>query len=70
MPNSVGIIDAGYRGKLTSIIYNPNEHNISFKQGNKFLQLCANDLSEIIVKINCDIPNYGTRGKNGFGSTS
>ncbi len=70
IPNSVGVIDAGFRGKLTTIVYNPNEYNISYKQGNKFSQICASDLSEIIVKINCDVPNCGTRGYNGFGSTS
>jgi dUTPase len=70
IPNSVGIIDAGFRGKLSTIIYNPNNHNITYKQGDKFSQICASDLSEIIVKINCDIPNFGTRGANGFGSTS
>jgi dUTPase len=70
IPNAVGIIDAGFRGKLSTIIYNPNEYDIMFKQGDKFSQVCANDLSEITVKINCGIPNYGTRGENGFGSTS
>jgi dUTPase len=70
MPNGVGIIDAGYRGKLSTIIYNPNEYNITFMKGDKYTQICADDLSEIIVKINCDMPDYGTRGMNGFGSTS
>jgi len=69
MPNAVGIIDAGFRGKLSTIIYNPNEYDITFKKGDKFTQICANDLSEIKVKINCNIPDYGTRGSNSFGST-
>jgi dUTPase len=68
--NSVGVIDAGYRGKLSSIIYNPNDFNITFKQGDKYVQICANDLSELKVVNNCNIQNYGTRGIDGFGSTN
>ena len=64
MPNGVGIIDAGFRGNLSTIIYNPTDYNITFTKGDKFLQICANDLSEIIVKIKCDMSDYG------FGSTS
>ena len=68
--NGVGIIDAGFNGNLSSIIYNPNDYNITFRKGTKFVQICAEDLSEIIVKVNCDVKQYGTRGSNGFGSTN
>lgn len=68
--NGVGIIDAGFRGNLSSMIYNPNNYAIELFQGTKLVQICANDLSEIIVKVNCDVGNYGTRGLNSFGSTS
>lgn len=67
--NSVGIIDAGFRGNLTSKIYNPTNKKININIGRKLLQICANDLSEINVIVNCNIPIYGSRGSNGFGST-
>ena len=68
--NGVGIIDSGYRNELSSIIFNPNSHSIELKQGDKIMQICSSDLEEIKVIINCNVPNYGTRGTNGFGSTS
>ena len=68
--NGVGVIDAGYRNVLSSIIFNPNNHSIELKQGDKIMQICSNNLEEIKVIINCNVPNYGTRGVNGFGSTS
>lgn len=70
IPNGVGVIDAGFRGELSTIIYNPNNFTVKFTRGDKFAQICANDLSEIVVQINCNIPDFGTRGSNGFGSTS
>jgi dUTPase len=68
--NGVGIIDAGYRNTLSSIIFNPNNYTVELKQGDKIMQICSGDLEEIKVILNCDVPNYGTRGTNGFGSTS
>jgi len=68
--NGVGIIDAGFRGNLSSLIFNPNDFAIDLSIGQKIVQICASDLSEIKVIVNCDIPTYGSRGSKGFGSTS
>lgn len=68
--NGVGIIDAGYRGNLSSLVYNPNNFTVNLLHGYKIAQICANDLSDITVIVNCDVPSYGMRGSNGFGSSS
>lgn len=68
--NGVGIIDAGFRGNLSSFVYNPTNYNILLVKGQKIVQICGHDLSEIKVIVNCNIKSYGTRGSNGFGSTN
>jgi dUTPase len=67
--NGVNIIDAGYRGNLSTLIFNPNSDPISLTQGNRIAQICAPDLSEIKVINNCQVPSYGDRGHRAFGSS-
>ena len=70
MSNHIGIIDAGYRGCIISAVRNLDKYNYQIKSKSKLFQICAPDLSPIIIKIkNISELNTTTRGSNGFGST-
>ena len=78
LANSVGIIDAGYRGPIIAKVrYFKESNNDEFNiiQGIKLFQICAPDLSPLRVKIlrNRDLIDnihlHTARGSNGFGST-
>lgn len=81
LANSVGIIDAGYRGNLTGMfdVVNINEEkrknsNADYigKAYERYVQICAPGLVPIIVKIVKSIKELGDtteRGEGGFGST-
>jgi dUTP pyrophosphatase len=64
--NSVGIIDAGYRGEIKAAIDCRSPYCIH--KGERYFQICAPDLKPIRVVI---VNNLSTteRGQNGFGST-
>jgi dUTP pyrophosphatase len=67
--NSVGIIDAGYRGHLIGMVYNMKfDNNIKIDAGTRLFQICAPDLSPLSVKIVDSLPD-SARGEGGFGST-
>lgn len=69
--NSVGIIDAGYRGEIKGKVrWLPidDEKNFSIEQNIKLFQICSPDLSPFKVKIVSELPE-SSRGTNGFGST-
>lgn len=70
--NSVGIIDAGYRGEIKGKVrwlpFEPLEDFAIIDQGLKLFQLCSPDLSPFKVKIVSELPT-STRGTDGFGST-
>lgn len=80
LANSVGIIDAGYRGHLTGMFDVVNIQNDSDdveadyfgKAYDRYLQICAPGLVPIIVEIVNSIEELGEeteRGAGGFGST-
>lgn len=69
--NSVGIIDAGYRGQIKGkvrLLPFSNEDVMTIEQNVKLFQLCAPDLSPFKVNIVSELPE-SSRGSNGFGST-
>lgn len=66
LANSVGIIDAGYRGNLKAKVRNFS--NVNFQKGSYF-QIIAPDLKPIQVKI-VDELSKTTRNNGGFGSTN
>ena len=68
MANSVGLIDASYRGEILGRVYNLNEANLEFKQGERLFQLVAPNLSSFNVKI-VDELSETIRNEGGFGST-
>ena len=70
LANSVGIIDAGYRGPLIAAldILNVN-HNV--RQDDRLVQICAPNLSPIHVHVRPlgELPPSTERGDRGFGTT-
>ncbi len=68
MANSIGIIDAGYRGNIKAKIRNFNDYVKEFDCGS-FFQIIAPDLKPIKVKVVDELSNT-TRADGGFGSTN
>jgi len=68
MANSVGLIDASYRGEILGRVYNLNEEDLEFKRGERLFQLVAPNLSSFTVKI-VDELSETSRNEGGFGST-
>jgi len=73
MKNHVGIIDAGYRGKIMAPVhFHDNElklRDYHLKKGERLFQICSPDLKPIQVKIVNNLSD-STRGEGGFGSTN
>ena len=71
MANSIGLIDAGYRGTLIGVVDNIGEDNYTVEANTRLFQIVAPnlDLFERVVIVE-DIPGGPTvRGGGGFGST-
>ena len=68
MSNSVGVIDAGYRGTLKVALDNVGGEDYTIKRGARLFQVCKGDLGEFEVEI---VEGIGDteRGEGGFGST-
>jgi dUTP pyrophosphatase len=70
--NSVGIIDAGYRGNIIAALrYVKNDNNGSpytLKKGTRIAQICAPTLTPLNHQI-VDNLSETKRGSGGFGST-
>ena len=69
LANSVGLIDAGYRGPLLAMVDSSANMEINF--GDRYFQLAAPDLLPFDdIRIVDEIPGGATlRGSGGFGST-
>jgi dUTP pyrophosphatase len=67
LANSVGIIDAGYRGHIIGMF--DSSFRFVVNGGDRLLQICAPSLSPIYVVIVDDIDVNTERGNGGFGST-
>jgi dUTP pyrophosphatase len=76
LANSVGLIDAGYRGDIIAALrYFPNTSDgvirylrYDLKKHTRLVQICAPDLKPIRVQL-VDSLDETTRGDSGFGST-
>jgi dUTP pyrophosphatase len=78
MANSVGIIDAGYRGKLMAPIkYVPNSDDLlqlptintyKIEAGTRLFQICSPNLEPFNYEL-IDELSLTERGESGFGST-
>lgn len=70
MANSVGIIDAGYRGNIMAKVRNMVPDIISrVNVGDLLFQICAPDLKPIKIEIVENLTST-SRGEGGFGSTN
>ncbi len=72
LANSVGIIDAGYRGHIIAMFdRNINESLVTVMRGERLVQICAPGLIPIVpILVDESGINFGTgRGAGGFGST-
>ena len=68
MSNSVGIIDAGYRGNLMASVDNTSEEPYVIRKGQRLFQICSPTLSPIAFTMVHELSET-TRGSGGFGST-
>ena len=73
LSNSVGIIDAGYRGSCMSVFDNiSNSHRTTVKSGDRLVQLCAPNITYPlrvqIVNSSSEL-GFTQRNDGGFGST-
>ena len=69
MANSIGIIDAGYRGNIIACVDNISEVPYTIERNTRLFQICAPDLSSINLSIVNSL-SVTTRGTGGFGSTN
>ena len=67
LANSVGIIDAGYRGEIKAAFRNFFGVHV-VESGTRLVQLCAPGLQSIKVTLVTEL-NSTERGSGGFGST-
>ncbi len=71
LSNSVGIIDAGYRGNIMACVDNHSNIDYTIKKGTRLFQICAGDLSLFKTLVLGDDDNLSVtiRGEKGLGST-
>ena len=71
MSNSVGIIDAGYRGNIMVALDNHSEDSYTIQKGTRLFQICSPILEEIELQVLSQSQNLSEteRGNGGFGST-
>ncbi len=68
MSNSIGLIDAGYRGEIMASCDNIKDYQYEIKEGERLFQLVSHDMSPISYNIVSDL-SLTDRGEGGFGST-
>ncbi len=66
--NSIGLIDAGYRGEIKAVVDNIKSELYTVEKGQRLFQLVAMDGSPINFQL-VDELTETTRGEDGFGST-
>ena len=68
LANSVGIIDAGYRGDIIACVDNIKNVPYTIQQGSRLFQICGPHLEPVQFVLTNDLSN-SQRGAGGFGST-
>lgn len=67
--NSVGVIDAGYRGTIKVALRNMSKLAYRVEKGSRLVQICAPTLASLYIQ-RCSISeDETTRGGGAFGST-
>jgi len=69
LANSVGIIDAGYRGDIIACVDNIKSESYTVNKGDRLFQICSGNLEPIQFQLVYDLYNT-QRGSGGFGSTA
>ena len=68
MSNSVGIIDAGYRGSLMVSVDNISSDPFTIERGTRLFQICSPSLTPLTFQLTNRLSET-SRGEGGFGST-
>ena len=68
LSNSVGIIDAGYRGNIIACVDNIKNTAFKIEKGTRLFQICGPTLEPITFRLVEELSNT-QRGSGGFGST-
>ena len=68
LANSVGIIDAGYRGNLMAMVDNISKEVQTIQKGTRLFQICGRYLEPIHLEL-VELLSESERGNEGFGST-
>lgn len=68
LANSVGIIDAGYRGSIMAKVDNISDEAYVVRPGDRLFQICMPSLESFFVKFGA-VSRDTERGTGGFGST-
>lgn len=69
LSNSVGIIDAGYRGNIMAFVDNIKDYDYIIEQGTRLFQICSGDLSPLTFTLTNSLSET-SRGNGSFGSTN
>ena len=68
LSNSVGLIDAGYRGEIMAAVDNIKDFSFSLEKGQRLFQLVSMNGDAIHFEL-VDTLSNTSRGEGGFGST-
>ena len=68
LSNSLGIIDAGYRGNLMAMVDNTSKEVQTIQKGTRLFQICGRYLETIHLELVEEL-SESDRGNAGFGST-
>ena len=66
--NSIGLIDAGYRGEIMAAVDNIKQEDYTINSGQRLFQIVAMDGSPLSFELVSKLSTTG-RGAGGFGST-
>lgn len=67
--NSIGVIDATYRGELMAFLWNTKDTEVSVKKGDRLVQIVAPNMGHIKEIRIVDELDETERGEGGFGSS-
>ena len=70
LANSLGLIDAGYRGELLAAVDNIKTVDFAVKKGERYFQAVGFGGAPITMTLVDQLPDKTSRGEAGFGSTS
>jgi dUTP pyrophosphatase len=68
LANSVGIVDAAYRGVIKAAFRNMGTEPYTIKKGQRLVQICTGDLKPFNFEL-VESLSVSTRASGGFGST-